>query len=74
LEERIVLRATATLEIWWCPDDFETNEEWKRFVERLKKDREFAKRFFVDTLHHEGVEDYINWDEVIESLEVIHER
>jgi len=42
----------------FCRDDFETNEEWEKFVEELKQNDSFAFDHFIDN---------IDWDQKIEN-------
>ena len=72
--ERVVLRAKAIFELTYHPEDFDSEVEWKRFVNQIKTDKELAKRCFeLDYLRVRSPIDYIDWNEVFESLEVIHE-
>jgi len=47
---RLYVRAKVTFKVYFCPFDFETEADWKRFIEKMNNDREHARKTLADNV------------------------
>ena len=46
-------KVSLEFDIGYCMDDFETEEEWQHFCEKMKKNEDFIIEQIVDNCHYD---------------------
>lgn len=71
--KQITIRATVDLDITWCSEDFEESEmSWQQFINKIKRDKQFAKETFMRNVYDFSVEELTNLKKA--RISVIEER